>query len=117
MPPTGSFSLADIPVAELVARASEAPLPSDAVVAQLVDSDDAEALEELVCSHLRIAIDEAIRSRGLGERQDRLVRMAAEAVIDAAPEYDAVVHGRFSTFVRATARAAISRHLAPKGLP
>lgn len=104
--------IADVPVSELVASASQARLPDEAEERRLVEScasGEPSALAALVRAHLRIAVDEAIRNRGRGERQDRLARVGAQALVDAAPSYDPSTHGAFSAWARRIVRDAVRR--------
>ncbi|MDX1646365.1 MAG: hypothetical protein R3304_04395 [Longimicrobiales bacterium] len=102
------------PVSDLVARASDVEVLDEAEEARLVvrtaSGQDA-ALETLVRAHLRIAVDEAIRNRGLGAPQDRLVRVGAKALVEAAPSYDPEEHGTFSRFATRVVRTAIKAQL------
>lgn len=102
------------PVADLVARASSTRVLDAAeeaiLVRRRVSGHDA-ALDALVRSHLRIAVDEAIRNRGLGERQDRLVRAAAQALVEAAPRFDPAEHGSFGEYARRIVRNAIKNEM------
>jgi DNA-directed RNA polymerase sigma subunit (sigma70/sigma32) len=68
---------------------------------------DSQALEELVLGNLRIAVDEAIRIRGLGLPQRHLVRLGVAALLEAVSSYDPMVHGRFSEHVRSRVRDAL----------
>jgi DNA-directed RNA polymerase sigma subunit (sigma70/sigma32) len=109
---THTLSAADLStlsIGTLVWVASAQPVLDDAAEDELVrragDGDRA-ALEQLAMSNLRIVIDEAIRARGLGIRQDKLVRLGAEALMDAVRRYEAGRHGRFSRHVRLRVRAA-----------
>lgn len=102
--------LVHAPVEDLVVGASRMPLLDETEEARLADRrTDHEALTELVRRHLRVAVDEAIRNRGLGARQDVLVRAGARALVEAAPRYDPEMHGAFSTYARRTVRDAIAR--------
>lgn len=108
------LDLSGASVAEIVAWASDAPLLDPGEEARLQDQcvADAAALEQLVRTHLRVAIDEAIRSRGLGLSQDRLVRMAARALVEAAPSFDPRRHGSFHDYAQEVVRTAIDRAMA-----
>ena len=101
---------------ELVSTASSEPvidLVAESRLAELLLDGDAEALDRLVRASLRIAIDEAIRNRGLGEPQEGLVRRAAHALMEAAHSYDPGRHGRFSIYARRAVRQALRRTSAP----
>ena len=99
---------------ELVTTASVEPLLDEFGEAQLarrVQNGDREALERLVFGNLRIAVDEAIRNRGLGSPQRDLVRNGVRVLMDAARIYDPTEHGRFSQFVRLRVRSALSENV------
>lgn len=102
------------PVADLVARASESrvldPSEEERLAARSASGQD-DALETLVRAHLRIAVDEAIRNRGFGERQDRLARVGALALVQAAPDFDPDEHGSFAGYARRVVRRAIREAL------
>ena len=104
-----------VPVADLVARASNTRILDEReealLVGRCVSGQDA-ALDALVRAHLRVAVDEAIRNRGLGARQDRLARAAARALVESAPEYDPGEHGSFSDWARRIVREAIKTAMA-----
>lgn len=107
--------IADAPLADLVARASNTRILDEREEAQLVGrcvSGQDAALDVLVRAHLRVAVDEAIRNRGLGARQDRLARAAARALVESAPEYDPAQHGSFSAWARRIVREAIKTAMA-----
>lgn len=102
--------IADAPLADLVARASNIRILDEQEEALLVGrclSGQEAALDVLVRAHLRLAVDEAIRNRGLGARQDRLARAAARALVESAPEYEPTEHGSFSEWARRIVRDAI----------
>jgi DNA-directed RNA polymerase sigma subunit (sigma70/sigma32) len=61
--------------------------------------------------NLRIAIDEAIRTRGLGLPQRELVPTGVRTLLDAIRSYDPIVHGPFSSHVRAQVRRAMKASL------
>jgi RNA polymerase primary sigma factor len=99
-------------VGDLVSMASEQPFlgeEDEAGLARRIRQGDSKAVEELVRGNLRIAIDEAIRTRGLGSSQRELVRMGVRMLVEAAQEYDPGVHGPFSDHARATIRNAMIR--------
>ncbi len=101
-----------VPVADLVAHASSTRKldeREEAVLADRCATGQDAALDALVRAHLRVAVDEAIRNRGLGARQDRLARAAARALVEAAPGYDPERHGSFSAWARCIVRDAIKR--------
>ena len=102
--------LDDAPIDVLVSSASAEPVidhVSESRLAELFTAGHSDALDRLVRSNLRIAIDEAIRNRGLGERQEWLVRRAAQALVESAGTYDPQQHGRFSHYARRAVRRAI----------
>lgn len=109
-----TVEITEAPVRDLIAWASEEPR-EDPVGSGVIDHETGasrdEMLYRLVRFHLRIAVDEAIRNRGLGLRQDHLVRVGVEALVKAAPEYDPVRHGTFADFARQQVRGAIGQAL------
>jgi DNA-directed RNA polymerase sigma subunit (sigma70/sigma32) len=106
--------ISSVPVKELVARASEQPVLDASDLERLVGSVDSDtgARAELARAHLRLAVDEAIRNRGLGISQERLVREAATAVIEASNEYDPGRDGSFRRYARTRIRRALDRAMA-----
>jgi RNA polymerase sigma-32 factor len=99
---------------DLVSTASDQPVLADEVERGLVQrmrDGDVGAAEELVLGHLRIAIDEAIRTRGLGLPQRDLVRLGVRALVEAARSYDPDEHGRFSHHARSQVRRVLRRSL------
>jgi DNA-directed RNA polymerase sigma subunit (sigma70/sigma32) len=105
-----STDLAHLSVANLVWMASAHPVLDEDHEDQLLRGareGALEAIDELVLANLRIAVDEAIRARGLGLPQRKLVRLAAEAMLEAARTYDPTAHGRFSEHVRQRVRDAL----------
>jgi RNA polymerase primary sigma factor len=99
---------------ELVTTASTEPLldeRGEALLARRVQDGDMEALERLVFVNLRVAVDEAIRNRGLGSPQRDLVRNGIRVLMDAARIYDPVHDGRFSHFVRLRVSTALSENV------
>ena len=109
-----TFDLTSTTVEELVIGASKEPVLDEEREAQLAAHFHARAedvLTVLVRTHLRVAVDEAIRSRGLGLRQEILVREAARALLEAAPGYDPSTDGSFREYSRRVAREAIAREL------
>jgi DNA-directed RNA polymerase sigma subunit (sigma70/sigma32) len=107
---TSAPDLADLSLGDLVAVASAQPvldaIDEDSLV-QRVQIGDMEAREQLVMLNLRIAIDEAIRTRGLGLPQRTLVPTGVRALLDAIRSYDPSVDGPFSSHVRARVRRAM----------
>jgi DNA-directed RNA polymerase sigma subunit (sigma70/sigma32) len=95
---------------DLVEVASAQPLmdekDEDALVSRAQDGDST-AREELVMRNLRVAIDEAIRTRGLGQPQRKLVPAGVRTLLDAIGSYDPMVHGSFSSHVRTRVRRAM----------
>jgi DNA-directed RNA polymerase sigma subunit (sigma70/sigma32) len=97
-------------LSDLVSMASEQPVLDNANEDALIrraGEGDAVALEQLVLGNLRIAIDEAIRTRGLGRPQRELVREGVSILVESARSYDPILHGRFSSHVRTRVRRAI----------
>jgi len=109
-----SLEIAETPVANLIACASASRILdiSEEETLERVSPRREDARDSLVRAHLRVAVDEAIRARGLGTRQDRLVRTAARALVEAAPLYDPSTEGRFRDYARRIVRRAIERALA-----
>lgn len=106
--------LADAPVGELVTTASREPLldeEHELVLVRRVRQGDTEALERLVMSNLRVAVDEAIRNRGLGQSQRLLVRRGIAVLIEAARTYDPDLHGSFSGYAGRRVRSTLSDHV------
>lgn len=106
--------IAGIEMAELIESASGARRLDEndeqALIAEWAEGKAA-ARDELVRACLRIAVDEAIRNRGRGARQERLARIGAQALVEAAQEYDPLVHGAFSRWSRQVVRQAVRRAL------
>ena len=97
-------------LADLVACASESRSLDREEAARLSQDggpEEDDTLQTLVRTHLRIAVDEAIRNRGLGKRQDHLARAGALALVRAAPDFDPEEHGSFSRYARRVVRDAI----------
>jgi DNA-directed RNA polymerase sigma subunit (sigma70/sigma32) len=97
---------------ELVTTASREPVldeQGEATLAGRWRDGDPAALERLVMGNLRIAVDEAIRNRGLGFSQQRLVRRGVAVLMDAASDYDPDRDGPFSSFARLRVRSALSQ--------
>jgi DNA-directed RNA polymerase sigma subunit (sigma70/sigma32) len=101
-------------VGDLVSMASAQPLLAEedqAGLLQRIRAGDSAAIEELVLGNLRIAIDEAIRTRGLGRSQRELVRMGVRTLVEVAQAYDPARHGPFVRHARSSVRAAMIRSL------
>ena len=102
-------------VGELGSTASMEPVLAAAVEADLarrVSDGDTEALERLVMGNRRVAVDEAIRNRGLGQPQRALLRRGVRVLIEAARIYDPDRHGSFSRFASGRVRRALSDDVA-----
>jgi DNA-directed RNA polymerase sigma subunit (sigma70/sigma32) len=96
-------------IGSLVWMASAQPLLDEATEDELTGrarAGDRGALEQLAMGNLRVVIDEAIRARGLGMHQDKLVRLGVTSLMDAARRYDPSSSERFSSYVRSRVRAA-----------
>jgi len=94
-------------VGDLVSIASEHPhLAADEEIGivERLRAGDPDALEELVRGNLRIAIDEAIRTRGLGPSQLQLVRAGVRTLVEAAQSYDPAQDGSFAEHARLRVR-------------
>lgn len=99
---------------DLVNRASAVPVldaSQQARLAARLEGGQSEALSELVETHLRVAVDEAIRNRGLGLAQNVLVREAARALVECAPHYDPERDGSFARYARGEIRVALHEAL------
>jgi DNA-directed RNA polymerase sigma subunit (sigma70/sigma32) len=102
--------LAQMSLVDLIAVASAQPIldeHDEDTLIQRARAGDGEARELLVMGNLRIAIDEAIRTRGLGLPQRTLVPMGVNTLLEAIRTYDPAVHGPFSSHVRARVRFAM----------
>jgi RNA polymerase nonessential primary-like sigma factor len=111
---TISPDLTQLSIVDLVEVASAQPLldeQDEDTLATRARQGDAEAREELVMRNLRIAIDEAIRTRGLGQPQRKLVPTGVRTLLDAIRSYDPLVHGAFSSHVRERVRRAMKASL------
>lgn len=101
-------------VGDLVSMASAQPLLAEEDEQSLIrriHAGDADAVEVLVRGCLRIAIDEAIRTRGLGLPQRELVRLGVRSLVDAAQTYEPALHGRFADHARAGVRETLIRSI------
>jgi DNA-directed RNA polymerase sigma subunit (sigma70/sigma32) len=99
---------------DLVAVASAQPLleaEDEESLVRRAQLGDAEAREQLVMRNLRIAIDEAIRTRGLGLPQRELVPTGVRTLLAAIRSYDPLADGAFSGHVRAQVRRAMKASL------
>ena len=106
--------LASLSVGSLVWIASAQPVldePTEDELIQGAREGNRESLEQLAMRNLRIVIDEAIRARGLGLPQNKLVRVGVHALIDAARYYDPQLHGRFSSHLRMRVRTAFQESI------
>jgi DNA-directed RNA polymerase sigma subunit (sigma70/sigma32) len=102
--------LAHLSIGSLVWMASAQPVLDEAAedaLIRLAREGDRRALEQLAVGNLRIVIDEAIRARGLGLSQSKLVRAGVGALLDAVRYYEPALHGRFSSHVRNSVRLAL----------
>jgi len=111
MQSTMTMDLNRASVVELVQAASAAPLldaEREAYLGARAGEGDAGALEHLVLGNLRIAVDEAIRNRGLGTPQDQLLREGVRTLMASAVSYDPKRHGPFSRYAARRIRAALS---------
>jgi DNA-directed RNA polymerase sigma subunit (sigma70/sigma32) len=101
-------------VGDLVSMASAQPLLAEeeeqGLIRRIRDGDP-DAMEELVLGCLRIAIDEAIRTRGLGRPQRELVRLGVRSLVDSAQSYEPTLHGRFVDHARASVRETLIRSI------
>lgn len=103
-------SVTEMSLGDLIAVASAQPVLDEHDEDTLIQSaraGDVEAREKLVMGNLRIAIDEAIRTRGLGLPQRKLVAMGVSTLFEAIRSYDPAAHGPFSSYVRARVRLAM----------
>ncbi len=107
-----SPDLTKLSVGDLVWMASSHPVLDEAHQDRLLRgarAGESDAIGELVLANLRIAVDEAIRARGLGLPQRKLVRLAAEAMLDAVQSYDPAIHDGFSEHVRGRIRDVLRK--------
>ena len=112
--PISSPDLGQLSLGDLVAVASAQPVLDEDDEDSLVkraQCGDTEAREQLVMRNLRIAIDEAIRTRGLGLPQRKLVSTGVRTLLDAIRFYDPTVDGPFSAHVRSQVRRALKASL------
>jgi len=101
-------------VGDLVTMASEQPRLAHEEETRLVArirEGDAAAVESLVLGNLRIAVDEAIRTRGLGLPQRALVRTGVRTLVEAARTYEPAEHGAFSAYARTSVREALFKSI------
>jgi len=106
--------LTEVSLTELVTVASsEPPLDEqrEAALALRVRDGDLDALERLVMGNLRIAVDEAIRNRGLGSSQGALIRYGVRTLMEAARSYDPDRHGSSSRYASRLVRTALSENV------
>lgn len=112
-PPTPD--LAQLSLGDLIRVASAQPVldehDEDSLIA-LARLGDAEAREQLVMRNLRVAIDEAIRRRGWGLPQRKLVPMGISTLIEASRTYDPARDGSFSSYVRSRVRLSMNQETA-----
>jgi len=109
-----SGDLDALSVGALVSVASDQPPLDIGTERLLIDrarDGDPGALEELVMRSLRIAVDEAIKARGLGQSQRELVRTGVRTLMDTARRYDPDVHGVFSQHARRHVRLAMRERI------
>jgi DNA-directed RNA polymerase sigma subunit (sigma70/sigma32) len=103
-------NLAQLSLGDLIQVASAQPVlderDEDTLIAR-ARQGDADAREQLVMGNLRVAIDEAIRTRGFGIPQRKLVPMGVSTLLEAIRTYDPETHGPFSRYARARVRRAI----------
>ena len=100
---------AQLSLGDLIAVASAQPVLDEQAEDSLLErarAGDLEAREMLVMGNLRIAIDESIRIRG-GLPQRKLMPTGVRTLLEAIRTYDPVVHGPFSSHVRARVRRGI----------
>jgi DNA-directed RNA polymerase specialized sigma subunit len=110
MPLSSSGAIGDVSLADLVTTASCEPVIDETSESLLIEScreGHTGALEKLIRANLRIVIDEAIRERGLGERQADMVRRGLQALVESADRYDPSRDGSFSAYARGAVRNAI----------
>lgn len=101
-------------VGDLVSMASAQPFLGEEDELDLIvriRSGDSDAMQELVRMTLRIAIDEAIRTRGLGMPQRELVRLGVRALVEAAETFDPATHVRFADHARSSVREAMVKSI------
>jgi DNA-directed RNA polymerase sigma subunit (sigma70/sigma32) len=106
--------LATLSVGSLVWMASAQPVLDELTEDELIQAareGKRDALEELAVRNLRVVVDEAIRCRGLGTPQGRLVRAGVAALLEAVRVYDPSAHGRCSEHIRSSVREALQRKI------
>ncbi|MDZ7779551.1 MAG: hypothetical protein U5R14_06375 [Gemmatimonadota bacterium] len=99
---------------ELVTLASQEPVldeKAEATLARRLSEGETEARQRLLMGNLRMAVDEAIRHRGLGAPQSQLVRRAVRTLATAARDYDPELHGLFSRYAGRLVRSALSEEV------
>lgn len=99
--------LSQLSLRDLIAVASAQPVLDEGAEGTLIGlarMGDTEAREQLVMGNLRVAIDEAIRTRGQGMPQRTLVPMGVRTLLDAIDTYDPIVDGSFSGYVQSRVR-------------
>ncbi|MEQ1855859.1 MAG: hypothetical protein ABL963_05265 [Longimicrobiales bacterium] len=105
-------NLAQLGLGDLIRMASAQPVLDERDEGALVEraqKGDTDAREVLVLSNLRVAIDEAIRTRGHGQPQRKLVPMGVSSLLEAIRTYDPNTDGPFSSHVRSRVRLALRR--------
>lgn len=113
--PLPTLDLSQLSLGDLIAVASAQPVIDEidegALIGRAREGDD-EARERLVMGNLRVAIDEAIRTRGLGMPQRKLVPMGVRTLLEAIDTYEPSVDGAFSSYVRSRVRFAMRAGIA-----
>jgi RNA polymerase sporulation-specific sigma factor len=102
--------ISQLNLGDLIAVASAQPILDERDAGALIERahrGDRSAREQLVMGNLRVAIDEAIRTRGLGTPQRTLVPMGVRTLLEAIDTYDPIVDGPFSEYVRSRVRLTI----------
>ena len=105
-----SPDLARLDLDDLIRVASAQPVldeRDEALLMERARSGDADAREQLVMGNLRVAIDEAIRTRGMGLPQRKLVPLGVSTLLEAIRTYEPSRDGPFSGYVRARVRLAM----------
>jgi DNA-directed RNA polymerase specialized sigma subunit len=103
-------NLAQLSLGDLIDMASAQPVLDERDEDTLIErarQGDADAREQLTMGNLRVAIDEAIRSRGWGQPQRKLVPMGVSMVLESVSSYDPRTHGPFAMYLRARVRRAM----------
>jgi DNA-directed RNA polymerase sigma subunit (sigma70/sigma32) len=107
--------LAQLSLGDLIQVASAQPVLDEQDESTLIARarlGDTEAREQLLMRNLRVAIDEAIRRRGCGLPQRKLVPVGVNTLLEASRTYDPTRDGPFSTYARSLVRLSMKQESA-----